>query len=216
MDLFKKVNKIVNFFSEESKILDDITTKWEKCVDKIISFIKYDIMDDIKGENIGRWPLFIMLCAAIVCFGFSTSFERLLSLKNAKLLLFFLFLDLLGRLLQFLKPRRRMLNKSFSEIIMLSKTLTERRLKTQAKHLIGNAERQIKRFSENVMCDQVQCIAGNHHILFKICKITFQPQRHHQSIESYMHIRKISRENQMQSQKFHIGFQINEILIADQ
>ena len=75
MDLFKKVNKIVNFFTEESKILDDITTKWEKCVDKIISFIKYDIMDDIKGENIGRWPLFIMLCAAIVCFGFSAFFH---------------------------------------------------------------------------------------------------------------------------------------------
>ena len=69
------INKIVNFFSEESKILDDITTKWDKCVDKIISFIKYDIMDDIKGENIGRWPLFIMLCAAIVCFGFSAFFH---------------------------------------------------------------------------------------------------------------------------------------------
>ncbi len=69
------INKIVNFFTEESKILDDITTKWEKCVDKIISFIKYDIMDDIKGENIGRWPLFIMLCAAIVCFGFSAFFH---------------------------------------------------------------------------------------------------------------------------------------------
>ena len=69
------INKIVNFFSEESKILDDITTKWDKCVDKIISFIKYDIIDDIKGENIGRWPLFIMLCAAIVCFGFSAFFH---------------------------------------------------------------------------------------------------------------------------------------------
>ena len=69
------INKIVNFFTEESKILDDITTKWDKCVDKIISFIKYDIMDDIKGENIGRWPLFIMLCAAIVCFGFSAFFH---------------------------------------------------------------------------------------------------------------------------------------------
>ena len=69
------INKIVNFFTKESKILDDITTKWEKCVDKIISFIKYDLIDDTMGENIGRWPLFIMLCAAIVCFGFSTSFH---------------------------------------------------------------------------------------------------------------------------------------------
>ncbi len=44
-------------------------------MDKIISFIKYDIIDDIKGENIGRWPLFIMLFAAIVCFGFSSIFH---------------------------------------------------------------------------------------------------------------------------------------------
>ena len=28
-----------------------------------------------KGENIGKWPLYIMLSAAIVCFGFSTSFH---------------------------------------------------------------------------------------------------------------------------------------------
>ena len=69
------INKIVNIFSNDSNILDDITTKWEICVDKIISYIKYDFKDDIKGENIGRWPLFIMLSAAIVCFGFSTSFH---------------------------------------------------------------------------------------------------------------------------------------------
>ena len=73
----KLINKIVNIFSSDSNILVDITTKWEICVNKIISYIKYD-MDDIikiKGENIGRWPLFIMLSAAIVCFGFSTSFH---------------------------------------------------------------------------------------------------------------------------------------------
>ena len=69
------IDKIVNFFSEESNILDDITTKWEICVNKIISYIKYDFKDDITGENIGRWPLFIMLSAAIICFGFSTSFH---------------------------------------------------------------------------------------------------------------------------------------------
>ena len=69
------INKIVNIFSKDSNILDDITTKWEICVDKIISYIKYDFKDDIKGENIGRWPLFLMLSAAIVCFGFSTSFH---------------------------------------------------------------------------------------------------------------------------------------------
>ena len=69
------INKIVNIFSKDSNILDDITTKWEICVDKIISYIKYNFKDDIKGENIGRWPLFLMLFAAIVCFGFSTSFH---------------------------------------------------------------------------------------------------------------------------------------------
>ena len=69
------INKIVNIFSKDSNILDDITTKWEICVDKIISYIKYNFKDDIKGENIGRWPLFLMLSSAIVCFGFSTSFH---------------------------------------------------------------------------------------------------------------------------------------------
>lgn len=72
------INKIVNIFSKDSNILDDLTIKWEKCVNTIISYIKYDLRDlrdDIKGENIGKWPLFIMLSAAIVCFGFSTSFH---------------------------------------------------------------------------------------------------------------------------------------------
>ena len=69
------INKIVNIFSKDSNILEDITIKWEKCVNKIISYIKYDLRDDIKGENIGKWPLYIMLSAAIVCFGFSTSFH---------------------------------------------------------------------------------------------------------------------------------------------
>lgn len=69
------INKIVNIFSKESNILVDITTKWDICVNKIISYIKYDLKDDIKGENVGRWPLFIMLSAAIICFGFSTSFH---------------------------------------------------------------------------------------------------------------------------------------------
>ena len=71
------INKIVKNFSSESNVLDDITTKWDICVNKIISYIKYNITDNIiiKGEYIGRWPLFIMLTSAIVCFGFSTSFH---------------------------------------------------------------------------------------------------------------------------------------------
>ena len=69
------INSIVNIFSKDSNILDDITTKWEICANKIISYIKYNLEEEIKGEDIGRWPLFIMLSAAIVCFGFSTSFH---------------------------------------------------------------------------------------------------------------------------------------------
>ena len=69
------INKIVNIFSKDSNILNDITIKWDICVNKIISYIKYDLKDDIKGENIGKWPLFIMISAAIVCFGFSTAFH---------------------------------------------------------------------------------------------------------------------------------------------
>ena len=68
------INKIVKNFSSESNVLDDITTKWDICVNKIISYIKYNNII-IKGEYIGRWPLFIMLTSAIVCFGFSTSFH---------------------------------------------------------------------------------------------------------------------------------------------
>ena len=68
------INKIVNNFSSESNILDDITTKWDICSNKIISYIKYDNIV-MKGECIGRWPLFIMLTSAVVCFGFSTSFH---------------------------------------------------------------------------------------------------------------------------------------------
>ena len=54
----------------------DITTKWDIYINKIIYYIKYDLKDDmdVKGENIKRWPLFIMLSAAIVCFGFSLVF----------------------------------------------------------------------------------------------------------------------------------------------
>ena len=71
------INQNVNYFSKNSNILDDITTKWKICVHKIISYIKYDITNDIeiKGENVGKWPLYIMLISSIVCFGFSSSFH---------------------------------------------------------------------------------------------------------------------------------------------
>jgi len=52
-----------------------LTRKWEKCSNKITDYINEYTLNDIKGENVSRWPLFVMLSAAIVCFGFSTSFH---------------------------------------------------------------------------------------------------------------------------------------------
>ena len=71
------INQIINYFSKNSKILEIITTKWKICINRIISFLKYDITNDIeiKGENVGKWPLYIMLISSIVCFGFSSSFH---------------------------------------------------------------------------------------------------------------------------------------------
>jgi len=71
------INRIINYFSKNSKILEIITTKWKICINRIISFLKYDITNDIeiKGENVGKWPLYIMLISSIVCFGFSSCFH---------------------------------------------------------------------------------------------------------------------------------------------
>ena len=69
------IQKIANLFSKESFILEDITTKWDNCINTIFDFIKYGINQTFKEQNLERWPLFIMLSAAIVCFGFSTSFH---------------------------------------------------------------------------------------------------------------------------------------------
>ena len=52
-----------------------IRKKWEICSNKITNYINKYLVNDIKGEDIGRWPLFIMLCSAIVCFGCSTAFH---------------------------------------------------------------------------------------------------------------------------------------------
>ena len=71
------INQIINYFSNNSTILDDIIKKWEICIKKITPHIKSDIKSDImiKGENVGKWPLFIMLISSIACFGFSSSFH---------------------------------------------------------------------------------------------------------------------------------------------
>ena len=91
------INKIINNFTKmkNSKICDILTIKWESCVNKIYNYINHDDNLIIKGENIKRWPLFIMLSAAIVCFGCSSSFHWF-SIYNKKLYSFLCRLDYAG------------------------------------------------------------------------------------------------------------------------
>ena len=65
----------ISLVSKNSNNVDFIMRKWEICSNKITDFIYEYTVNDIKGEDISRWPLFVMLSAAIVCFGFSTSFH---------------------------------------------------------------------------------------------------------------------------------------------
>ena len=84
------ITNIVNFLEKNDNLINQIslisksknshniqflTRKWEICSNKITDCINEYALNDIKGENISRWPLFVMLSAAIICFGFSTSFH---------------------------------------------------------------------------------------------------------------------------------------------
>ena len=91
------ITKIINNFTKikDSKIYDILTIKWESCVNKIYDYINHDDNLIIKGENIKRWPLFIMLSAAIACFGCSTSFHWF-SIYDKKLYSFLCRLDYAG------------------------------------------------------------------------------------------------------------------------
>ena len=71
-------DNIMNQISEiynSSNIIDIIIKKWERCSNKIKRYINKYVINEIKGEDIGRWPLFVMLCSAVICFGFSTCFH---------------------------------------------------------------------------------------------------------------------------------------------
>ena len=68
------INQIMEI-NNNSNILEIIVKNWEICSNKITNYINKFIINDIKGEDIGRWPLFIMLSSAIGCFAFSTSFH---------------------------------------------------------------------------------------------------------------------------------------------
>ena len=77
-NFLKKNDNLINQIMElsnNSNILEIILKNWEICSNKITNYINKYIINEIKGEDIGRWPLFIMLSSAIVCFGFSTSFH---------------------------------------------------------------------------------------------------------------------------------------------
>ena len=65
----------ISELSNNSEILEIIIKKWEICYNKITNYINKYIINNIKGEDIGRWPLYIMLISAFICFGFSTSFH---------------------------------------------------------------------------------------------------------------------------------------------
>ena len=82
-DVKKLINKILEKIEKktESKVIDDITLKWEICRNKVLDIINREedsenqILNDENDNNLRRWPLFIMLFAAIVCLGFSASFH---------------------------------------------------------------------------------------------------------------------------------------------
>ena len=65
----------ISELSNNSEIFEIIIKKWEICYNKITNYINKYIINNIKGEDIGRWPLYIMLISAFICFGFSTSFH---------------------------------------------------------------------------------------------------------------------------------------------
>jgi adiponectin receptor len=81
-DVKNLINKILEKIGKkkESKVIDDITLHWEICRNKVLDILNNDDIENeiLNNENdikLRRWPLFIMLFAAIVCLGFSASFH---------------------------------------------------------------------------------------------------------------------------------------------
>lgn len=68
-----------------SKISDDITLKWEICSNKIIDILKGQNEETINNydKTLRRWPLFIMLVAAIICLSCSTTFHLFGTMSNS-------------------------------------------------------------------------------------------------------------------------------------
>ena len=71
------INSILNNYSKikYTFTFNKFKEKWEKWVNKTYSYIQNENNININSQNIKKWPLFIMLSASIVCFGFSSSFH---------------------------------------------------------------------------------------------------------------------------------------------
>ena len=98
----ENINNYINSFlrifikTSNSNVYDDLTIKWDICINKINSYINEDnntIEND--KEKIVKWPLFIMLSAAIVCLGCSTAFHWF-GIYNKKVFKFLSRLDYAG------------------------------------------------------------------------------------------------------------------------
>ena len=81
--------------SNNSKIPDKLSREWQICSNELKNYKNKYLINNIKGEDIGRWPLFIMLFSAMICFFFSTSFHWF-SIYSKELYSFLCRLDYVG------------------------------------------------------------------------------------------------------------------------
>ena len=81
--------------SNNSKIPEILSREWQICSNELKNYMNKYLINNIKGEDIGRWPLFIMLFSAMICFFFSTSFHWF-SIYSKELYSFLSRLDYVG------------------------------------------------------------------------------------------------------------------------
>ena len=81
--------------SNNSKIPEILSREWQICSNELKNYKNKYLINNIKGEDIGRWPLFIMLFSAMICFFFSTSFHWF-SIYSKELYSFLSRLDYVG------------------------------------------------------------------------------------------------------------------------
>ena len=81
--------------SNNSKIPENLSRELQICSNELKNYMNKYLINNIKGEDIGRWPLFIMLFSAMICFFFSTSFHWF-SIYSKELYSFLSRLDYVG------------------------------------------------------------------------------------------------------------------------